>query len=40
MNFAFAAVLAAPGLAIGSFLNVVATRVPLRSPVGTAAPRS
>ena len=28
MNFAFAAVLAAPGLAIGSFLNVVAARLP------------
>ena len=38
MNAAFAAVLAAPALAIGSFLNVVATRMPLRRSIGTAAP--
>jgi leader peptidase (prepilin peptidase)/N-methyltransferase len=30
MNFALAAVAAAPALAVGSFLNVVASRVPLR----------
>src|SRR3979411_1354342 len=30
MNPAFAALALAPGLAIGSFLNVVAARVPLR----------
>ena len=30
MNVALAAALSAPGLAIGSFLNVVAARVPLR----------
>jgi leader peptidase (prepilin peptidase) / N-methyltransferase len=30
MNVALAAVFAAPGLAVGSFLNVVASRVPLR----------
>ena len=30
MNLALAAALSAPGLAIGSFLNVVAARVPLR----------
>jgi len=30
MSFAVAALFAAPGLAIGSFLNVVASRVPLR----------
>ena len=36
MSFAFAAVAFAPGLAVGSFLNVVASRVPLRRPIGTA----
>ena len=30
MNVALAAVFAAPGLAVGSFLNVVASRLPLR----------
>jgi leader peptidase (prepilin peptidase) / N-methyltransferase len=39
MNTAFAAVLAAPALAVGSFLNVVATRVPLRLPIGTSRSR-
>ena len=34
MNLALAAAAAAPGLAIGSFLNVVASRVPLRRPIG------
>ena len=33
MNLALAAVVAAPGLAVGSFLNVVASRVPLRRPI-------
>ena len=33
MSFAFAAVAFAPGLAVGSFLNVVASRVPLRRSV-------
>jgi leader peptidase (prepilin peptidase)/N-methyltransferase len=33
MNVALAAVAAAPGLAVGSFLNVVASRVPLRRSV-------
>jgi leader peptidase (prepilin peptidase)/N-methyltransferase len=33
MNAAFAAVTLAPGLAIGSFLNVLAARVPLRRSV-------
>lgn len=36
MNVALAAVAAAPGLAIGSFLNVVASRVPLRLPIGSS----
>jgi leader peptidase (prepilin peptidase)/N-methyltransferase len=35
MDFAFAAFAFAPGLAIGSFLNVVAARVPLRRSVAT-----
>ncbi len=34
MNLALAAAAAAPGLAVGSFLNVVASRVPLRRPIG------
>src|SRR5213596_2147646 len=38
MNAALAAVAFAPGLAIGSFVNVVATRVPLRRSV--VQPRS
>lgn len=38
MNFAYAAVVFAPGLAIGSFLNVVASRLPLGRSV--AKPRS
>ena len=38
MEIAFAAALLAPGLALGSFLNVVAARVPLRRSV--AHPRS
>ena len=38
MNLALAAVLAAPGLAVGSFLNVVVSRLPLRR--STAAGRS
>jgi leader peptidase (prepilin peptidase)/N-methyltransferase len=33
VNVALAAFVAAPGLAIGSFLNVVASRVPLRRPL-------
>lgn len=33
MSLAFAAVAVAPGLAIGSFLNVVASRVPLRRSI-------
>ncbi len=36
MNVALAAIVAAPGLAIGSFLNVVASRVPLRQPIGAS----
>jgi len=39
MNVAFAAALAAPGLAVGSFLNVLASRVPLRLPIGTSRSR-
>ena len=39
MSIAFAAAFAAPGLAIGSFLNVVASRVPLRLPIGTSRSR-
>jgi len=39
MNVAMAAVLAAPGLALGSFLNVVASRVPLRIPIGATRSR-
>jgi leader peptidase (prepilin peptidase) / N-methyltransferase len=35
MSFALAAAAAAPGLAVGSFLNVVASRVPLRRSVAT-----
>jgi leader peptidase (prepilin peptidase) / N-methyltransferase len=38
MDFAFAALAFAPGLALGSFLNVVAARVPLRRSV--VRPRS
>jgi leader peptidase (prepilin peptidase)/N-methyltransferase len=38
MNVALAAVLAAPGLAVGSFLNVVVARLPLRRPL--SKPRS
>ncbi len=34
MSLALAAVVAAPGLAVGSFLNVVASRVPLHRPIG------
>ena len=33
MDFALAAVVFAPALAIGSFLNVVAARVPLRRSI-------
>jgi leader peptidase (prepilin peptidase)/N-methyltransferase len=33
VNLALAAAATAPGLAIGSFLNVVASRVPLRRPI-------
>ena len=33
MDFALAAVVFAPGLALGSFLNVVAARVPLRRSI-------
>jgi leader peptidase (prepilin peptidase) / N-methyltransferase len=39
VSVAFAAVLAAPGLAVGSFLNVVASRMPLRIPIGTSRSR-
>jgi leader peptidase (prepilin peptidase) / N-methyltransferase len=39
VNVAFAAVLAAPGLAVGSFLNVVASRLPLRIPIGSSRSR-
>jgi leader peptidase (prepilin peptidase)/N-methyltransferase len=41
MNVAFAAVVLAPGLAVGSFLNVVAARIPLRRSIvspGSACP--
>jgi leader peptidase (prepilin peptidase)/N-methyltransferase len=41
MNVAFAAVVLAPGLAVGSFLNVVAARLPLRRSIvspGSACP--
>jgi len=38
VTFALAAALAAPGLAVGSFLNVVASRLPLRRPL--SKPRS
>ncbi|TML94507.1 MAG: prepilin peptidase, partial [Actinobacteria bacterium] len=38
MDFALAAVVLAPGLALGSFLNVVAARVPLRRSI--VRPRS
>lgn len=34
MNFALAAAVTAPALAVGSFLNVIASRVPLRRSVG------
>lgn len=34
MNVTFAAVAVAPALAVGSFLNVVGSRMPLRRPVG------
>ena len=37
MDFALAAVAFAPGLALGSFLNVVAARVPLRRSIVTPA---
>jgi prepilin signal peptidase PulO-like enzyme (type II secretory pathway) len=33
VNAALAAALVAPGLAVGSFLNVVASRLPLRRPL-------
>ncbi len=36
MNVALAAIVAAPGLALGSFLNVVASRVPLRRSIGAS----
>jgi leader peptidase (prepilin peptidase)/N-methyltransferase len=36
MNVALAAMVAAPGLAVGSFLNVIASRVPLRQPIGAS----
>ena len=41
MNVEFAAVVLAPGLAVGSFLNVVAARIPLRRSIvspGSACP--
>jgi leader peptidase (prepilin peptidase) / N-methyltransferase len=41
MNVGFAAVVLAPGLAVGSFLNVVAARMPLRRSIvspGSACP--
>ena len=38
MPLALAAVFAAPGLALGSFLNVVAARVPLKRSI--VKPRS
>jgi leader peptidase (prepilin peptidase) / N-methyltransferase len=38
MNAAFAAVVFAPALAVGSFLNVIASRLPLRQSI--AVPRS
>jgi leader peptidase (prepilin peptidase) / N-methyltransferase len=41
MDVAFAAVVLAPGLAVGSFLNVVAARIPLRRSIvspGSACP--
>ncbi|MFN0155562.1 MAG: prepilin peptidase, partial [Gaiella sp.] len=36
MNPAIAAIAAAPGLALGSFLNVVATRLPEKAAIGTS----
>jgi leader peptidase (prepilin peptidase)/N-methyltransferase len=42
MNVEFAAVVLAPGLAVGSFLNVVAARIPLRRSIvspGAACPK-
>jgi len=39
MSAAFAAVLALPALAVGSFLNVVASRMPLSLPIGTSRSR-
>ena len=42
MNVEFAAVVLAPGLAVGSFLNVVAARIPLRRSIvspGSACPK-
>jgi leader peptidase (prepilin peptidase)/N-methyltransferase len=39
MDVALAALALAPALAFGSFLNVVASRVPLRIPIGTSRSR-
>jgi leader peptidase (prepilin peptidase)/N-methyltransferase len=36
MELAIAAAAAAPGLAVGSFLNVVASRLPLHKPIGSS----
>jgi leader peptidase (prepilin peptidase)/N-methyltransferase len=36
MELALAAVAAAPGLAVGSYLNVVASRLPLKRPIGSS----
>jgi leader peptidase (prepilin peptidase) / N-methyltransferase len=36
MELALAAMAAAPGLAVGSFLNVVASRLPQREPIGSS----
>jgi leader peptidase (prepilin peptidase) / N-methyltransferase len=36
MELALAAIAAAPGLAVGSFLNVVASRLPQRKPIGSS----
>jgi leader peptidase (prepilin peptidase) / N-methyltransferase len=39
VSLTLAAVFAVPGLAVGSFLNVVASRVPLRLPIGASRSR-
>ena len=39
MSISLAAMFAAPGLALGSFLNVVASRMPLRISIGRSRSR-